>query len=490
MQANTFMRIAACSLVLLASGCLVGPDYQRPEVVLPEAYFGETAEGQPVAELQWWKLFRDPQMQELVRVALEENRDLRVAIARVAEARARLGQVRSNLIPQVNGVASGARGNTAEQVIPGLGIQENYFLGITSTYEVDLWGKFRRSTEAARGTLLAVEENQRTVMITLIADVASAYLLLRDLDARVAISLDTVQARNKSTALIQARFDKGTVALIDVNQAQIQEADAAAQLAQLRRQTRETENLLNVLIGKNPRPIIRGRAIDKAMISPKIPAGLPSSLLERRPDIRAAEANLAAQTARIGVAESLRIPSVTLTGNFGLASNDLSDLLDSDGKIWGLGIDIFGPIFDAGRRKSLVEVEKARTEQALNLYEQSILQALREVEDALAGIRWYREELAAREFQLGAAQSASNLSWARYNGGVTSFLEVLESDRSLFDAQLAAAEIRRRELVSIVSLYRALGGGWMPPEAADSAAANQPATTPASGSTPVSSSVQ
>ena len=461
---------------MLATGCLVGPDYQRPEVVMPEAFFGDTTEGKSVAELQWWELFKDPQLQELVRVALEENRDLRVAIARVDEARARLGEVRSGQFPTVGGVATGNRGNTLDATLPsaGIGIQENYFLGVVAGYEVDLWGKFRRSTEAARAELLSIEENQRTVMITLIADVASAYLLLRDLDVRVEIAQDTLQARNKSTALIQARFDKGTVALIDVNQAQILEADAAAQLAQLRRQAGETENLLNVLLGKNPRPIIRGRAIDKDLVVPEVPAGLPSTLLERRPDIRAAEASLAAQTARIGVATALRIPSVTLTGDLGLASTDLSDLLESDGKIWGVGIDILGPIFDAGKRRSLVEIEKARTEQALNVYEQSILQALREVEDALAGIRWYREELAAREFQLNAAQSASDLSWARYNGGVTSYLEVLDSDRSLFDAQLAAAEIRRRELVSIVSLYKALGGGWVLPESAATTTAVQP----------------
>ena len=464
MLVSAARKIAAISLVIFATGCMVGPDYQRPEVEMPEVYFGDAAAGESVAELQWWQLFRDPQLQELIRVALEENRDLRVAIARVDEARARLGEVRADQFPTIDGAATGGRGNEAAQIIPGTGIQENYFLGITAGYEADLWGKYRRSTEAARADLLAIEDNQRTVMIALIADVASAYLLLRDLDARVAIAQATLQARNKSTALIQARFDKGTVALIDVNQAQIQEADAAAQLASLQRQARETENLLNVLLGKNPRPIIRGRAIDANIVVPDVPPGLPSALLERRPDIRAAEQRLAAQTARIGVAEALRIPSVTLTGNLGVASNDLSDLLDSDNKIWGVGIDILGPIFDAGKRKNLVEAEKARTEQALNAYEQSILQALREVEDALAGIRWYREELAAREFQLRAAQSASDLSWARYNGGVTSYLEVLDSDRSLFDAQLAASDIRRRELVSIVSLYKALGGGWMLPE--------------------------
>ncbi|MEJ2138001.1 MAG: efflux transporter outer membrane subunit [Gammaproteobacteria bacterium] len=454
-------RITSCSALLLLAGCMVGPDYQRPELDLPVEFQGTVQEGESIANLQWWELFQDPQLNELVQVALEQNRDLRVAIARVDEARARLGITRADQFPTLDGAASARRGNTAEQIVPGVGIQENYFLGLSAAYEVDLWGKFRRSTEAARADLLASEDNQRTVLITLVADVASAYLLLRDLDARVRIAADTLEARQKSTQLIQARFEKGTVPLLDVNQAQIQEALAAAQLASLQRQVFETENLLNVLLGRNPRPLVRGRELNAGIISPDVPAGLPANLLERRPDIRAAEQRLAAQTARIGVAKSLRIPSVSLTASGGLASNDLSDLLESDAKLWGVGIDILGPIFDAGKRRSQVEVELARTEQALNQYEQSILQALQEVEDALAGVRWYREERIARDFQVEAAQSASNLSWARYDGGVTSYLEVLDSDRSLFNAQLEASQVRRLQLTAIVRLYRALGGGWV-----------------------------
>lgn len=454
-------RATTCSALLLLAGCMVGPDYQRPELDLPVEFQGTVQEGESIANLQWWELFQDPQLNELVQVALEQNRDLRVAIARVDEARARLGVTRADQFPTLDGAASARRGNTAEQIVPGVGIQENYFLGLSAAYEVDLWGKFRRSTEAARADLLASEDNQRTVLITLVADVASAYLLLRDLDARVRIAADTLEARKKSTQLIQARFDKGTVPLLDVNQAQIQEALAAAQLASLRRQVSETENLLNVLLGRNPRPLVRGRELNAGIISPDVPAGLPANLLERRPDIRAAEQRLAAQTARIGVAKSLRIPSVSLTANGGLASNDLSDLLESDAKLWGVGIDILGPIFDAGKRRSQVEVELARTEQALSQYEQSVLRALQEVEDALVGVRWYREERIARDFQVAAAQSASNLSWARYDGGVTSYLEVLDSDRSLFNAQLEASQVRRLQLTAIVRLYRALGGGWV-----------------------------
>ena len=454
--------VAVLSAAVGLAGCMVGPDYQRPDLDVPAQFLGTLAEGETLANVDCGHLFQDPQLNELVRVAREQNRDLRAAVARVEEARALLGVTRADQFPALDGIGTAKRGNTAAQIFPGADIQENYFLGVGARYEADLWGKFRRATEAARAELLATEENQRTVVVSLVSEVASAYLLLRDLDARVAIAAATLEARKKSTVLIQARFDQGTVPLLDVNQAQIQEATAAAQLASLRRQSREVENLLNVLIGQNPRPIVRGKEIYAAIIAPDVPAGLPSALLERRPDIRAAEARLAAQTARIGVAKALRIPSVTLTGTAGFASADLSDLLESDAKLWGVGVDILGPIFDAGKRRSQVDAEVARTEQALNAYEQSVLQAFQEVEDALAGIRWYREELAAREFQVQAAQSASDLSWARYDGGVTSYLEVLDSDRSLFSAQLAASEVRRLQLVAIVRLYRALGGGWSP----------------------------
>jgi multidrug efflux system outer membrane protein len=336
-------------------------------------------------------------------------------------------------------------------------------LSAEARYEVDFWGRYRRGTEAARAELLASEEGQRVVLITLISDVASTYLLLRDLDARVVISEDTLEARHDSTNLIRARFSKGTVPLLDVNQAEIEEADAMARLASLRRQTREAENLLSVFIGSNPRSIIRGRALDEQMFLIDVPAGLPSELLERRPDIRAAEQRLAAATARIGVAKALRFPSISLTANGGYISDDLDDLIKSDSKIWDVSVDILGPIFDAGKRRSQVEAEIARTEQALNEYEQTILEAMREVENSLVGIRYYRDEYIARAMQVKAAQSASELSRARYDGGITDYLEVLDSDRSLFDAQLQSSDVSRLELVSVVSLYKALGGGWLQP---------------------------
>jgi multidrug efflux system outer membrane protein len=299
-------------------------------------------------------------------------------------------------------------------------------------------------------------------MITLISDVASAYVLLLDLDNRVRIAERTLDTRNNSLAIMQARFDRGTVALIDVNQAQIEMYDAQAQLAALQRQDVQAENLLSVLLGQHPGAILRERRDIYTMQALKVPAGLPSELLQRRPDVRVAEQQLAAQTARIGVAEAIRFPSLSLTGSLGLASDELSGIFSSDNKTWGLGAGLIAPVFNAGRNKRRVEVEVARTEQALLNYEETVLQALREVEDSLISVHTFDEEILARENQQKAAQSAAMLSRARYDGGVTSYLEVLESERSLFGAELLASSTRREQLVSYITLYKALGGGWTP----------------------------
>jgi len=420
-------RWLLCTGILAASGCALGPDYERPEISEPEAYRQVVKSGESIANLGWWNQYQDPQMRALIELALAENNDLAIAVARIEEARARYGFVRA-----AGGVS----------------------------WEVDLFGKLRRSSEAARAELLATEEARRAVTITLIAEVASAYLLLRDLDTRYEISQRTLKTRQDSTALVTARFDKGTVALIDVNQAEIEEADAAVQMASLERAVIQTENLINVLVGRNPGSILRQRNTKLRLSPPDVPAGLPSELLERRPDVRQAEQQLAAQTARIGIAEALRWPSLDLTVSLGLASSDLSDLLDSDAKIWDISGNLFAPIFNSGQNKRRVEVEKARTEQLLNAYEQTVLQAFREVEDALVGIRTLYDEARAREGQVKAARSAATLSRARYDGGVTSYLEVLESERSLFRAELAESSVRREQLVGVVSLYKALGGGW------------------------------
>ena len=454
-------RLAVSALVLLVSACAMGPDYERPEVPVPAEYDEPVIPGASIANLKWWELFEDEELSALIEAALINNNELAIAVARIEEARAALGFVRADQYPNLDGTAGAGRGNT----VPGIGVpgdvNDIFVLSASLSFELDLWGKLRRSTEAARAELLATVDARNVVTITLIADVASVYLLLLDLDKRVTIAQRTMETRQDSLGIVQARFDKGVVPLIDVNQAEIELEDARAELAALQRQNQQAENLLSVLLGQNPGPILRTRDREEDLLPPDIPAGLPSELLERRPDVRQASQQLAAQTARIGVAEALRFPSLSLTGSLGLASVELDDFVSSSNKVWGVSADLFGPIFDAGRGKSRVEAERARTKQLLNNYELTVLRAFQEVEDSLIDIRTYHEEALARERQVKAANSAATLSRARYDGGVTSYLEVLESERSLFRAELLASSTRREQVVSIVSLYKALGGGWV-----------------------------
>jgi len=451
---------ALLSLSVFGLGaCMVGPDYERPEVVAPEDYDMPVLSGESIANAEWFTLFNDPDLVSLVNIALEENKDLLTAVARVEEARAQLGFVEADLFPQVNGQVGGQKANGT--LIPGLRT-DNYRLAAGVSWEIDLWGKLRRSNEAARAQLLSTVEARNQVIITLVADVSSAYLLLLDLDDRVLIAEDTLATRKHSTSIIQARFDEGIVPLLDVNQAQIEEADAAVQLAALIRAREQTENILSVLLGRNPGSITRQGGLGKQTVPEGVPTGLPSELLERRPDIRQAEQALAAQTALIGVAQAQRFPSLSLTGAYGLVSNDLSDFIDSDNTAGAFGFDFIGPIFDAGKRRSQVEAERARTEQLQRQYEKTVIAAFAEVENTLIAISTYTDELNARVDQVVAAKSASSLSRARYDGGVTSYLEVLESERSRFRAELSESIVRRERLVALVTLYKALGGGWVP----------------------------
>jgi multidrug efflux system outer membrane protein len=453
--------LALSLLVLLTTGCKLGPDYERPDLEVPESFIQTADEGASLANLEWWRVFDDPQLVDLINAALAENRELAIATSRRDEVRARLGVTRADLFPRVDGAAGAGRGNTQEQFIPGSGASSSYVLTAEAFYEVDLFGRIRRSTEAAQRELFASEANRQAVITAVVADVAGTYFLLRDLDARYAIAERTLTTRRDSTGIIRERFERGVVPFLDVNQAEIEEADAAATLAALARQRIQTENLLNILLGRNPGPILRGRVLADQSMPPQIPAGLPSELLERRPDLKAAEETLAAQTARIGVAEALRWPSLSLTGSIGLISDDLSELTSGD-DIWSVDAALFAPLFNAGRNRQRVEVERARTEQALRAYELTVLLAFAEVEDALAAVDTLADEFAARLMQVQAARSAATLSRARYDGGVTSYLEVLDSERSLFSAEIAASETRRAQLVAIVDLYKALGGGWTP----------------------------
>lgn len=447
---------------LLLAGCKMGPDYVQPPVPQPETYRQPAPSGESIANVDWWDLFQDPVLQGLIGIALEENRDLRVALARIAEARAQAGFAKADLYPRVD-IAAGA--DLAEaRTDEGDGVPtRDVFLAADVSYEVDLWGRIRRANEAAVQELLATEEAYRSVTITLVSDVASLYLSLLDLDNRLDIARRTVDARRESYEIMRIRHEAGMINEVDLNQSEILLADAEASVEVFLRSRVQTENAISVLLGSTPEEIQRGLSLAEQVFPPEIPVGLPSELIQRRPDILQAERRLAAQTARIGVAEALKFPSLRLTGTAGVSS-DLTDGGLTTGFL-GLGASLLAPIFNAGKNQRRVEIEVARTEQLLNQYEQTILTAFREVEDAIVATYTYRSEHEARQRQVEAATNAANLSWVRYEGGMTSYLEVLDLQRSQFSAELQASAALQQQLASVVELYKALGGGWSVAEA-------------------------
>lgn len=448
--------------LLLVGGCMVGPDYQRPPLDMPVAWKEPAATDASFANLDWWNVFADDRLDALIREALDNNRDLGVAVARIEEAAALLRIERANQFPVLDAEAGAGRSSQSRNILPGAETESSYFLNGAAFFEIDLWGKLRRATEAARADLLSSEENARSVTISLVAAVATTYFQLLDLDDRLRISTRTLKSREDALAIIRARFEKGTVPELDVNQAEIEAADAQASVAAFDRAVRQTENALSVLVGSRPRAIERGTQLAQQSLPVEVPAGLPLNLLERRPDILAAEQILAAETARIGVARAQRLPSLSLTASFGYASRDLSDLVEGDSESWNVLGNLFAPIFNAGQLKAVEQAQRQRAEQARLGYEQAVLNGLRDVDDSLAGLRTARDEHVARQRQLAAARTAARLSRARYDGGLVSYLEVLDSERSLFQAELLESQTRQQQLSAAVSLYRALGGGWSP----------------------------
>ena len=457
-------RAASLCLIaaLAAGGCTLTPDYERPELDVPGDYVEPTTPGPSIANLEWWELFRDEQLQALIRTALAQNEDLGIALSRIAEARSALTFTRADQFPFLDVTGRAGRLRQSEDLVPGADSRADYGLAADLSYELDLWGQYRRATEAAQADLLATEAAYRNVTISLVANVASFYLLLRDLDQRLTISRNTVDSRRGSLEIIQARFDKGIVPELDVNQAEVELAVAEAAVAAFEREIVQTENALRILLGRNPGPVARGLRLDQQTFPPAVPPGLPSELVQRRPDVTRAEEILIAETARIGVAEALRYPSISLTGSFGWASDELSGLTSSSAETWGFGGGIFAPIFNSGALKAQAEAQRERTEQALLNYELTLQQAFREVEDALVAVRTYRAEHAARTRQVVAARNAARLSRARYDGGVVDYLEVLDSERARFNAELDESATLQRYLNAIVELYKALGGGWSP----------------------------
>jgi len=447
-------------LGLLTGSCALGPDFSRPEVA-EAGSFREGATGESIANLPWWQVFDDPVLQDLIRVALEENQDLQIATYRVEEAAAALGFTRAEQFPAFGIGAGAGRGETSNQVsgIPGT-IANDFTVYANVSWEIDLWGRLRRSTESARAELLATEAARQGVTISLVAAVADLYFQLRDLDNRLDIARRTLASRQESLGIIQTRFAGGIVSELDVRQAEIEEATAAAAVPAFERSIVTVENALSVLLGRPPGPIARGAPLRSDKVPATAPAGLPAELLNRRPDVREAEELAHAQMARVGIAEALRLPTLTLTGAAGFESDEIDNLNESDANFWSIGGNLLGPLFEFGRNVRRVEVEKARTEQAILGYERTVLTAYQEVDDALAALRTGAEEFGARERQVASAQAAAVLSRARYDGGITSYLEVLDIERSLFTAELQASSILQQRYAALVQLYKALGGGW------------------------------
>jgi len=462
--------LGIAALTTFLAGCLVGPDYQRPETDSPAQYrFAppEVLDRASVADLAWFDLFQDEALRQLVETALVQNYDLQIAAARVSQARAQVGVVRSEIFPTIGGGGSlettRAAQNATSGLPPGTSPELSFgTLGLDMTWEIDVWGRIRRLTESARAELFSSEETRHAVLITVIADVATAYFQLRTLDLQLEISRRAIQARERSLQLTRTQRDLGVATGLDVAQAEDLLYTARATLRNIERQIGRTEDALSLLAGRNPGEIIRGRELDDTAqsVPPVIPAGLPSALLERRPDVRAAEQNLVAANANIGAAKARYFPQISLTGLLGVQSDTLGSLFKESAFVYNLAGTAAVPIFTAGRISSLVRLAEGQTQEALAAYQRAVRSAFTEVSDSLIDITKRREQRAEQASLVDARERAVRLSQLRYRGGLDSYLQVLDAETRLFDGQLQLADLKRDELIAVVRLYRALGGGW------------------------------
>jgi outer membrane protein, multidrug efflux system len=469
------MKIRVTAVLIaagLAAGCTVGPNYQRPALQIPQNFRAPDPLPAPqatsLADLKWFEVFKDDKLQDLIRASLAANYDLRIAVARVQEARANLSVTRSNQFPQlgVSGDINFSRlSRDGQTPLPATFLPDQnrtWGEGVLNllSFEVDIWGRLRRATEASRANLLSAEENRKAVVVTLVSDVATGYLHLRELDYELQISRATLATRQDSLGLTQERQTGGVATLLDLRQAE-QLVDTAEQtIPDLQQQIEQTENQITLLLGQPPGGIVRGQDFMKEELPPEVPAGLTSALLERRPDILAAEQSLVAANANIGVAKAEYFPRITLSGFLGGQSTQLISLFAGPAAAWSFVPQVSQPIFAAGRLKSGVRLAQAQREEALVQYERAIQTAFTEVSNALIAHQRVRESRLKQETLVRTLEDRTRLAYARYRGGVDTQLNALDSDRDLFQAQLSLAEIRLNELLSVVQLYKALGGGW------------------------------
>lgn len=456
--------ILAIGLACLLLSCAMGPDYKRPPTDMDDRF--RMAEGRSdlpsLANLPWWDLLRDEQLQQLIRTALGDNWDLQRAVATIDEFRARAMIARTDFLPQISVGANAPAVRHTVFLVPGFPNPFDYYFQGSMSWEVDLWGRLRRATEGARADLLSKEENRRGVTIQLVSTVAEAYFNLLQFDLQLDIAKRTVQSWEESVRIAQARLRQGMTSKLDADQFEAERANAAARAAEIQRQMVQAENQLSVLLGRKPYAIVRGRSLDEQILVPDVPAGLPSELLQRRPDVLVAERQLAAATARIGAAKAARFPKITLTGMAGMANPALQSIFANPGHFGVLGAALAAPIFDARILGFEQEAVEAQSNQALAQYQQTVLTAFREVEDSLIAVRTARAQSESQQQQVTALQSALKLAELRYKGGLANYLDVLVARRDLFQAELSWTSTRRFHLASIVQLYRALGGGWSP----------------------------
>ncbi len=456
-------RFMILLMALVMTGCAVGPDYKRPAVSTPQSWMVEEKETRDLINTAWWDQFNDPVLNDLIQSALKENKDVRIAAARVEEFIGRYGFTRSALFPQINIGAEGGQNRVTEKgssPIPADNPASYYQISLNGSWEIDLWGKLRRATEAARADLLGTEEAQRTVILTLVTAVANSYVNLRDLDKQLEISQSTTNTRKESYDLFKLRFEGGVISELELNQVKSEYEQALSTIPQVQKTIAFQENALNLLLGRNPGPILRGKTIDQLTL-PAVPAGLPSDLLANRPDIRQAEQSLISANAQIGVAKALYFPSISLTGLFGFASRDLSDLFYGSARTWNWAVPVTAPIFTGGAIAGQIKAAEAVQQQTLQQYQKTIQNAFAEVENSLIDQKRSREQLQALASQVDSLRKYAETARLRYENGYTSYIEVLDAERSLFNAELAYTQTQGVLFQALVNLYKAMGGGWV-----------------------------
>ncbi len=460
-------RLAVVLSSTLLAACAVGPDFTKPDATTPDGFRMAEPGGDAtsIANTPWWELLKDQELQKLLRTALVENKDLKRAVASVEEFQARLFIAKADFAPKMD-ITSNAPifGRKTNFLFPGFPNPFNYYVQGNLSWELDIWGRIRRSNEAARGDLLSREENRRAIVLQLVSGVAEGYFDLLQFDMQLDIARRTLKSWEESVRIAQARLRQGMISKLDADQFEAERANAAAKAAEFERQKVQKENQLSVLLGRNPGQISRGRSLTEQVMPPDVPPGLPSELLQRRPDILQAEQDLAAATARIGMAKADRFPKLSITGILGVASPQLSRLVANETAFGQAGAGLAGPLFNAQILGFQQRAAEAQARQAMAQYEQSVLVAFKEVEDSLVVVRTVREQRTAQLQQVEALRSALSLASLRYKGGLANYLDVLIAQRNLFEAELALMGTHRLHLVSIVQLYKALGGGWTPEE--------------------------